>query len=118
TGLRDLLARLWSDHHTPMYITENGAAYDDVVDADGHVHDPERVQYLGEHFAAVHDAIADGADVRGYYVWSLLDNFEWSYGYSKRFGVVYVDFESQDRIIKDSGKFFARTARNNAVPTP
>jgi beta-glucosidase len=101
-----------------MYITENGAAYDDVVDADGHVHDPERVQYLGEHFAAVHGAIADGADVRGYYVWSLLDNFEWSYGYSKRFGVVYVDFESQDRIIKDSGKFFARTARNNAAPTP
>jgi len=118
TGLRDLLARLWSDYHTPMYITENGAAYDDTVDADGHVHDPERVQYLGEHFAAVHDAIADGADVRGYYVWSLLDNFEWSYGYSKRFGVVYVDFESQDRIIKDSGKFFARTARNTAVPTP
>ena len=117
TGLRDLLARLWSDYHVPMYITENGAAYDDVIDADGQVHDPERVQYLGEHFAAVHDAITDGADIRGYYVWSLLDNFEWSYGYSKRFGIVYVDFDSQQRIIKDSGRFFAQTARDNAVPT-
>jgi beta-glucosidase len=117
TGLRDLLARLWSDYHVPMYITENGAAYEDVIDADGQVHDQDRVQYLSEHYAAVHDAIADGADVRGYYVWSLLDNFEWAYGYSKRFGIVYVDFESQQRTIKDSGWFFARTARDNAVST-
>jgi beta-glucosidase len=64
----------------------------------------------------VHDAIRDGVDVRGYYVWSLLDNFEWSYGYSKRFGIVRVDFETQERTVKDSGRFYADVVRNNALP--
>ena len=77
-----------------MAITENGAAYEDDVAADGAIHDAERVRYLHEHLAAVHGAIADGIDVRGYYVWSLLDNFEWAWGYSKRFGIVRVDFDT------------------------
>ena len=116
TAFPDLLARLWSDYGMPMYVTENGAAYDDVVDADGQVHDHDRVQYLSEHYAAVHDAITDGADVRGHYVWSLLDNFEWSYGYSKRFGIVRVDFDTQLRTPKDSAHFYREIARSNAVP--
>ncbi|MDQ1485447.1 MAG: beta-glucosidase [Actinomycetota bacterium] len=115
SGLQELLGRLWRDYHVPMFITENGAAFDDVVDG-GEVRDAERVRYLHEHLAAVHDALTDGVDVRGYYVWSLLDNFEWSYGYSKRFGIVYVDFDSQQRTIKDSGRFYARVARSNGLP--
>jgi beta-glucosidase len=116
SGLRELLARLWREYGKPMLITENGAAYDDVVAADGLVHDAERTQYVREHLGAVHDAIRDGVDVRGYYVWSLLDNFEWSYGYSKRFGIVRVDFETQERTVKDSGRFYADVVRNNALP--
>jgi len=116
TGLAELLARLWRDYRKPMLITENGAAYDDVVDADGSVHDGERTRYLHEHLGALLGAIADGVDVRGYYVWSLLDNFEWSYGYSKRFGIVHVDFDSQQRIVKDSGRYYARVVSNNALP--
>ena len=116
TGLRELLTRLWADYRKPMLITENGAAYEDEVSADGAVHDPERVRYLHEHLASLHDAIADGIDVDGYYVWSLLDNFEWSYGYSKRFGIVRVDYETQVRTPKDSALFYADIVRANAVP--
>jgi beta-glucosidase len=116
TGLRELLGRLWRDYAKPMLITENGAAYDDTVEADGSVHDPERTQYVREHLGAVADAITDGVDVRGYYLWSLLDNFEWAYGYSKRFGIVRVDFDSQKRTVKDSGHFYSRVVRANALP--
>ncbi|HWF41932.1 MAG TPA: GH1 family beta-glucosidase [Acidothermaceae bacterium] len=116
TGLRELLGRLWRDYGKPMLITENGAAYEDVVSPDGSVHDAERTQYVYEHLAAVHDAISDGVDVRGYYLWSLLDNFEWAYGYSKRFGIVRVDFESQQRTVKDSGRFYSEVVRANALP--
>ena len=116
TGLHELLTRLWADYRKPMLITENGAAYEDEVSADGAVHDPERVRYIHEHLVALHDAIADGIDVRGYYLWSLLDNFEWSYGFSKRFGIVRVDYESQVRTPKDSARFYAEVARANAVP--
>jgi beta-glucosidase len=115
SGLHELLTRLWRDYRQPMAITENGAAYADVVDPDGAVHDPERVRYLQEHLSALHDAIADGIDVRAYYLWSLLDNFEWSWGYSKRFGIVRVDFESQQRTVKDSGRFYAGVARTNTL---
>jgi beta-glucosidase len=115
SGLRELLVRLWNEYRTPMYVTENGAAYDDVVSPDG-VHDPERTQYVREHLAALHDAIAAGADVRGYYLWSLLDNFEWAYGYSKRFGIVHVDFDTQQRTVKDSGHFYASVMKANALP--
>jgi beta-glucosidase len=92
----------------PLYITENGAAFDDPPHADaGVVDDPLRVWYLREHLRAAHDAIAQGVDLRGYFAWSLLDNFEWAYGYSKRFGIVHVDFETQKRTPKDSALFYS-----------
>ncbi len=86
----------------PVHITENGSAEHDVLTSDGAVHDAERISYLDGHLRSVAAAIADGVDVRGYYVWSLLDNFEWAYGYSKRFGLVYVDYATQRRVPKDS----------------
>ncbi|MFB4196185.1 GH1 family beta-glucosidase [Streptomyces carpaticus] len=86
----------------PLIITENGSAEADVVSADGQVHDSDRVEYLAGHLAAVADAVAAGVDVRGYYVWSLLDNFEWAYGYEQRFGIVRVDYETLERLPKDS----------------
>ncbi len=113
SGLHELLARLSNDYGMPMMVTENGAAFADAVSDDGLVHDPERVTYLRDHLAAVHAAISEGIDVRGYMVWSLLDNFEWAYGYEKRFGITYVDFTTQQRIVKDSGRFYQETARNN-----
>ena len=99
----------------PLLITENGAAYDDVVSADGAVHDPERTQYLHDHFGAVLDAIDAGVDVRGYFVWSLLDNFEWAWGYAKRFGIVHVDFPTGERRPKDSARWFAETIKNRTL---
>ncbi|WP_035795187.1 glycoside hydrolase family 1 protein [Kitasatospora mediocidica] len=102
-----------------LLITENGAAFEDVLTADGEVHDPERIAYLHTHLAAVHQAIAAGADVRGYFLWSLLDNFEWAYGYAKRFGAVYVDYPTQRRIPKASAHWYAATARANTIePVP
>jgi beta-glucosidase len=108
SGLRSLLVRLGHEYATlpPLYITENGAAYEDTIE-NGEVHDRERTEYIVDHIAAVRDAISDGADVRGYFVWSLFDNFEWAWGYGRRFGIVYVDYETQERIIKDSGRTYA-----------
>lgn len=107
-GLYELLTRLRDElPHVPLAITENGAAYDDYADPSGEVHDPERVAYLHAHLTAVHRALAAGADVRGYFLWSLLDNFEWAYGYGKRFGIVHVDFASQRRTPKDSARWYA-----------
>jgi beta-glucosidase len=92
----------------PIYVTENGAAFYDPPTADGdEVHDPLRVAYLRDHLRAVRDAIRDGADVRGYYAWSLLDNFEWAHGYDQRFGIVHVDFATQRRTPKASARFYA-----------
>ncbi|MCZ7595028.1 MAG: family 1 glycosylhydrolase [Hyphomicrobium sp.] len=101
----------------PLYITENGAAFFDPPTAKkGRVEDPLRVDYLREHIRAVHEAIRQGVDVRGYMVWSLLDNLEWSLGYSKRFGIVHVDFASLERTPKDSAHFYAKViATNGAV---
>jgi beta-glucosidase len=118
-GLRTLLVRLGNEYETlpALYVTENGAAYEDVVSADGAVHDDDRKAYILAHVDAVADAIEDGADVRGYFVWSLLDNFEWAWGYHKRFGIVRVDYDTQERIVKDSGLAFAEliaSARANA----
>jgi beta-glucosidase len=90
----------------PIYITENGCAYPDELDADKQVEDPDRIAYLDRHLRAVHAAIADGVDVRGYFCWSLLDNFEWACGYAKRFGLVYVDYPAQLRIPKASYRWF------------
>ncbi|MFJ1704699.1 GH1 family beta-glucosidase [Kitasatospora sp. NPDC088346] len=117
TGLYDLVTDVSRRHPgLPLMITENGAAYEDTVTPDGEVHDPQRIDYLHRHLAALHRAIADGADVRGYFLWSLLDNFEWSYGYSRRFGAVYVDYPTQRRIPKDSARWYARSVRANAIP--
>jgi beta-glucosidase len=118
-GLTRLLTRLHRDYpDLPLVVTENGAAYADVRSADGGVHDPDRVAYLRDHLLAVSRAIDAGVDVRGYYVWSLLDNFEWAWGYSKRFGIVYVDYETLERVPKDSAWWFRDVIANNAVPTP
>jgi beta-glucosidase len=100
----------------PLYITGNGAAFDDVVSADGGVHDRRRIGYLDAHFRAARRAIDAGVDLRGYFVWTLLDNFEWAFGYSRRFGLIYVDYDTQRRVVKDSGRWFARVAAANAVP--
>ncbi len=99
----------------PVYITENGSAWHDYVTADGQVHDPERVSYLRGHLAEVGRAIADGVPVAGYFAWSLLDNFEWAEGYAKRFGLVFVDFGTQRRILKHSGEVYSQIVRANAL---
>jgi beta-glucosidase len=115
-ALRRLLNRINAEYRLPpIYITENGAAFPDEVSGDGHVHDPRRLNYLREHFIQTRLAMQDGVDVRGYFVWSLLDNFEWGHGYSKRFGLIRVNYETQQRIIKDSGAWYADVIRNNAV---
>jgi beta-glucosidase len=102
-GLHDLLVRLRDDYAPPaIYITENGAAFPDVRGHDGRVHDPERRAYLESHVDAVRRAHDAGVPVRGYFVWTLLDNFEWAWGYWKRFGIVYVDFPTLERVPKDS----------------
>lgn len=117
TGLRDVLVRLATEYGSPiLYVTENGAAFDDEVSADGAVHDARRTAYLDGHLRAARAAIQEGADLRGYFVWSFMDNFEWAFGYSKRFGIVYVDYPTQVRTIKDSGRWFSRVARSNRLP--
>ncbi|MFI1730149.1 GH1 family beta-glucosidase [Streptomyces acidicola] len=117
TGLHDLLMRYTQEAPgLPLYITENGAAYDDKPDPDGRVHDPERIAYLHGHLSAVRRAISDGADVRGYYQWSLMDNFEWSYGYEKRFGMVYVDYATLKRTPKSSARWYSEAARTGTLP--
>ena len=112
-GHYDILMRSAKESGLPIYITENGSAWPDIVSEDGQVHDPDRIAYLHGHLNAVADAIEDGVDIRGYFAWSLLDNFEWAFGYAKRFGVVYVDYDTQERIIKDSGKEYARIIRSS-----
>ncbi len=106
SGLTRLLGRLHDDHGLPLIVTENGMSGHDVVDADGGSHDPERIEFIDAHLRAVADAVAQGVDVRGYYVWSFLDNFEWAWGYEKRFGIVHVDFETQVRTPKDSARWY------------
>lgn len=116
-GLRTLLLRLARDYHPPrLYVTENGAAYATAPDDKGRVDDRERVDYLRSHIHAVQQAIQEGAPVAGYFAWSLLDNFEWQHGYSKRFGIVWVDYESQARIVKESGRFYSGVIGRNGLP--
>jgi beta-glucosidase len=109
-GLYDVLARVHRDYpRLPLYVTENGAAFEGVAD-------PQRIAYLDGHLRAAHRAIADGVDLRGYFVWSLMDNFEWAYGYSKRFGLIHVDYETLARTPKDSARWYAQVTRRNALP--
>ena len=115
-GLYEILKRVHDDYSPgTLLVTENGAAYDDVVE-DGRVEDPEREDYLHEHLLQAYRAVEDGVPLKGYFVWSLLDNFEWSLGYSKRFGVIYVDYSTQERIVKRSGRWYAGVTRENGVP--
>jgi len=115
-ALRRLLNRVTRDYAPPpIYITENGAAFSDQVSADGYVHDPRRIAYLRDHFTQARLAMNDGVDLRGYFVWSLLDNLEWSNGYSKRFGLIHVDYASQQRTLKDSAKWYAQVIARNGV---
>ena len=108
-ALRRMLVRVTRDYAPPpIYITENGAAFADEVSPDGSVHDPRRIAYLRDHFAQARLAMNDGVDLRGYFVWSLLDNFEWANGYSKRFGLIHVDYATQRRTLKDSAKWYAQ----------
>ncbi|GIG00993.1 beta-glucosidase [Catellatospora citrea] len=115
TALYELLMRLATDYPgTPLMITENGAAYDDVLDGD-RVADHDRIAYLDGHLRAVHAALSEGADMRGYLAWSLLDNYEWAYGYGKRFGIVHVDYDTQRRTPKDSARWFAGVIGRNGL---
>lgn len=115
-GLRDLLLHVHQTYKPPrIYVTENGAAYPDTLAPDGAVHDPDRTRYLRLHFDATREAIAAGAPVEGFFVWSLLDNFEWAHGFEPRFGVIYVDYATLDRHIKDSGRFLAKVAATNGA---
>jgi beta-glucosidase len=108
-GLRDVLLALHREYAPrEIVITENGAAYPDTVDPDGRVHDDRRIAYLARHITAVGEALAAGVPVSGYHVWSLLDNFEWSLGYTRRFGLVHVDFANQRRTLKDSAEWYGR----------
>ena len=118
-GLAELLLRLHKDYTGPrgvrLAVTENGAAADDRPDAAGYVDDTERVDYLDRHLRAVHDAMERGADVDGYFVWSLLDNFEWAWGYTKRFGIVRVDYDTQERTPKASARWYADVAGSGRI---
>lgn len=120
-GLTEILIDLHKSYPNlpPIYITENGAAFPDVV-VDGRIHDSERTAYYQSHLKAVHDAIEADVDIKGYFAWSLMDNFEWAEGYTKRFGIVYVDFNTQERLLKDSAKalqqfWLAKKSRLHAV---
>ncbi|MEU3706011.1 GH1 family beta-glucosidase [Streptomyces anulatus] len=113
-GLEQLLLRLTGEYGVQrIFVTENGSAYEDVVAADGSVHDPERVRYLEEHLASCARAVGKGAPLAGYFAWSLMDNFEWAYGYDKRFGLVHVDYATQRRTVKSSGRRYAELVREH-----
>lgn len=115
-GLYDQLMALKADYgNPPVVVAENGAAYDDVVAHDGSIHDAERVRFLKDHIEQVHRALSDGANVKGYLAWSLLDNFEWAFGLSKRFGIVRVDYDTLARTPKDSYYLMRKIAKANAV---
>ncbi|MFK8909292.1 GH1 family beta-glucosidase [Streptomyces sp. YS-3] len=119
SGIEALLMRLTDDYGARrIHVTENGSAFPDAVLPDGTVHDPERVRYLREHLAACARAARRGAPLAGYYAWSLLDNFEWAYGYDKRFGLVHVDYATQRRTVKGSGRQYARIIADHLGRAP
>lgn len=118
-GLYELLTSITRDHPSlPLYVTENGCALDDVMSSDGSVDDRARIDYLRGHLAAAQRAIDDGVDLRGYFAWSLMDNFEWAFGYRPRFGLVYVDYPTQRRIPKASAAWYRRIIEWNGLEGP
>jgi beta-glucosidase len=125
-GLYELLTRIWKEYLSPLpwgegsgvrapeiMITENGIPVPDGLDFDGRVRDERRIRYLRNHIAQVHRAMDEGVPVKGYFHWSLMDNFEWALGYGQRFGLIYVDFKTQKRTVKDSGAWFANIIKEN-----
>jgi beta-glucosidase len=116
-GIYDVLSRLHHEYGVQkLYVTENGAAFADVPRHDGRIEDHDRIAYLTQYLGAVGRAIEDGIPVRGYFVWSLLDNFEWAYGYSRRFGLLYVDFPTLERIPKSSFYWYRDVIGSRTVP--
>jgi beta-glucosidase len=116
-GLTEILCWLKQRYgNIPQYVTENGAAFYDPPKAEGgRMSDPLRLAYYRSHLRAIHDAIDQGVDLRGYCAWSLMDNLEWSLGYSKRFGLVHVNFDTQERTLKDSAHFYASVIASNGA---
>ncbi len=116
-GLYNVLKRVNADYtDLPLYVTENGAAFNDEISNDGKVHDERRISYLQGHFQAAHQAIEAGIPLQRYYVWSLMDNFEWSYGYTKRFGLIFIDYQNkQERILKDSAYWYQSVIERNGL---
>ncbi|HEY3345395.1 MAG TPA: GH1 family beta-glucosidase [Anaerolineaceae bacterium] len=116
-GMFEVLERVDKDYHPQnIFVTENGVPVPDGVDLDKRIRDERRIRYLSDHILQVHHAIQAGIPVRGYFHWSFQDNFEWSFGYRLRFGLVYVDYATQERIVKDSGRWYAQVIRQNGVP--
>jgi beta-glucosidase len=116
-AMYDLLVTIGSAYHfKDIYLTENGASYHDVLSPDGRIHDNLRVDFLHKHLSTLLRTIEAGVPVRGYFCWSLMDNFEWACGTSSRFGLAYTDFETQKRTLKDSGIWFGKVARANTLP--
>ena len=134
-GIHELLVRIWKEYFSPspltpppmsgegkgvraeLMVTENGVPFPDEVSEDGHVHDPRRIRYLSDHLIQIRRAMDEGVPVKGYFHWSFCDNFEWALGYAKRFGLVYVDYKTLARTIKDSGRWFANVIRQNGFET-
>ncbi|NDL59922.1 GH1 family beta-glucosidase [Phytoactinopolyspora mesophila] len=117
SGMTELLVRIHREYpDLPQMVTENGAAFEDVVADDGSIHDPKRISYLHDHIDAVGAAMDDGADVRGYFAWSLMDNFEWSYGYDRRFGIIRVDYDTGQRTWKDSAYWYRDVIARGGLP--
>jgi beta-glucosidase len=115
-GLYQILNRLYFEYNVPkIYITENGASYADGPDENGRVRDERRISYLKQHFEVAHRAIGNGVPLAGYFVWSFMDNFEWSHGYSQRFGITWVDYETQERILKDSALWYKQIIADNGI---
>jgi beta-glucosidase len=117
-GLYDLLVRLHHDYPAiDLYVTENGAAFADRVDASGHIADTQRQQYVQAHLVAAYQAMQAGVPLKGYIAWAFMDNFEWTYGYTRRFGLTYVDYRTQHRLPKHSAYWYREVMRTNAVRT-
>jgi len=115
-GIYDLITQVWDNYHPPsIYVTENGIPVADAPDLDGRVRDYRRIRYLRDHMIQVQRAISNGVPLKGYFVWSLMDNFEWAFGYRMRFGLVYIDFTNLSRTIKESGHWYAQVIRENGL---
>ncbi len=118
-GMYDMLTRIKRDYgDLPLYITENGAPFDDELNADHQVDDQRRVRFLYDHFAAAQRAISDGVNLQGYYVWSFMDNFEWAEGYNQRWGIIYVDYATLERVPKQSALWYSEVIKNNGLGDP